>query len=84
MDGMDITSSVYNSSTGVVTIPNITGNIIFSEGSSSTTLTWYSNLALGKTGTNIAKSDYAGFAYIDATNNLYVGKPINKIRLRVA
>lgn len=84
MDGMDITSSVYNSSTGVVTIPDITGNIIFSEGSSSTTLTWYSNLALGKTGTNIAKSDYAGFAYIDATNNLYVGKPINKIRLRVA
>ena len=48
--------------------------------------TWYTNYAIGpcKDGTNIAKSNFAGFAYSGANDANYIGVPINAVRLRVA
>ena len=53
---------------------------------SGTVDTWYTNYAIGpaKDGANIAKSNYAGFAYQGANDDNYIGVPINAVRLRVA
>ena len=53
---------------------------------SGTVDTWYTNYAIGpaKDGANIAKADYAGFAYQGANDDNYIGVPINAVRLRVA
>ena len=53
---------------------------------SGTVDTWYTNYAIGpaKDGTNIAKANYAGFAYQGANDDNYIGVPINAVRLRVA
>lgn len=53
---------------------------------SGTVDTWYTNYAIGpaKNGNNIAKANYAGFAYQGANDDNYIGVPINAVRLRVA
>ena len=53
---------------------------------SDTVDTWYTNYAIGpaKNGANIAKANFAGFAYQGANDDNYIGVPINAVRLRVA
>lgn len=55
MGGLDITSTTYNASTGVVNIPSVTGNITISEGEPS--VTPVSGVSLNKTTASISPSD---------------------------
>lgn len=69
MGGTDVTSSVYNSTTGAIAIPNVTGNIVISEGEVQT-YTVTANVTGGTaTGATVIAEGGSGTVYVTPNQN---------------
>lgn len=77
MGGADITSSCYDSSTGKVTINNVTGDVVILAEATISGPVWYTNCLYGSQSVNIAGHGWSPSYNTDLTN-----KPINLVKFK--
>lgn len=77
MGETDITSSVYNPSTGVINISSVTDNIVIEEGEPGGDI-WYTNEGMtGTQGVNVL-----GYGWASKASEACVNKPVNLVQIK--